>query len=231
MSRLMRYVGLTLLPFAAGCIHDDKVTVVQPGSGPVRTAQMAQVAHAPATEEVASRVALLGRKIVGANEQLGVRPAFICIGVPQPVLFHRLGRDGCEVFVSEGLVRQCQSEGQLAAVLCMELGRVTAERVTLARPARTQLPPEPPPALPITRDEAGTFGGADGTRLAELARYDRLRQQASQPVPVAPAPDVLARNYLQRAGFAPTDLQAVASLLRASDQQDASIEKQMAGKP
>jgi hypothetical protein len=226
MTRLVRGMGLGLL-LAAGCLHEDKLTVVQPGTG--RPVEQVQLGHAPATEEAATRVATLGRKVVQANPQLGVRPAFLCLGVPQPVLFHRLERDGCTVYVSEGLVRQCPSEGQLAAVLCTELGRVTSERATLARPTPQQAP-EPPPMMPITHDEAGTFGPADGTRLAELARYDRLRQQASQPVAKPPAPEILARGYLQRAGFAESDLTAVASLLRAAE-QDRTYEKQLGGKP
>jgi hypothetical protein len=227
MTRLLQGVGLVLLPLAAGCVQDDKVTVVQPGTG-AAVAQTARLQHAPATEEVAVRVANLGRKVVQANPQLGLRPAFICIGAPQPVLFHRLGRDACEVVISEGLARQCQTEGQLAAVLCTELGRVASERATLAR-STLQTPPDPPPAMPVTRDEAGTFGGADGTRLAELARYDRLREQASQPVAVPPSPEVLARAYLLKAGYAASDLTAITALVRATE-KDVTFEKQMTGK-
>jgi hypothetical protein len=228
MTRLLRRVGLLLVPLLAGCGGDDKLKVLQPGSGPGATAQAAKVAHAPATEEAALRVVNLGRKLVDANPQLTLRPTFICIGAPQPVLFHRLNKDACEVFVSEGLVRQCQGDGQLAAALCTELGRVVAERAALASPALRQGWRETPPSVPVGRDESDAFGGPDRTRLAELARLDAQRQPPSGPPPAPPKPEALAKVYLTRAGFAATDLDAVAGLLRATE-QDATFEKQLTG--
>jgi hypothetical protein len=223
-------VGLGLLPALAGCLGNDKTALVSPGlSGRPPGIQQAQFAHAPATEEVAIRVATLGRKIVEANPQVGVRPTFSCIGAPQPTVFHRLSKDACEVFISEGLVKRCQTEGQLAAVLCTELGKAGSERAAQAHPAAVRPDRDPPPAAPVGTDSRGPFGSPDGTRLAELGKIDRLRQEATQPLP-PPSPDILARGYLVRAGYPADDLKAVAPLLRAAE-QDTSFEKQMTGRP
>jgi hypothetical protein len=226
MTERVLAVGLALVPALAGCVNNDKTTVVSPGLfGRPSTAQVAQVAHAPATEEVALRVANLGRKIVDANPQIGLRPTFVCIGAPQPTLFHRLHQDACEVVISEGLVRQCQGEAQLAAVLCQELGRAGSERAALAHPSVWRPEREPPPAAPVGTDYNGAFGPPDGTRLAELAKVDRERGRGPLAPPPPPSPEILARAYLVRAGYPATELQAVAGLLAAAE-QNTSFEKQ-----
>jgi hypothetical protein len=230
MTRLVRGVGPVLLALAAGCLSEDKLTVLQPGaSGPPGPAQAMKLPQAPATEEAARRVAGLGHRLVEANPQLAVRPSFLCIGAPQPVLFHRLNREACEVFVSDSMVKQCATDGQLAAVLCTELGRLAAEQAALASPAPQRLSREPPPYVAVGHDESAAFGGPDRTRLAELALMDKQRDQAGLSSWGPPRPDLLARSFLLRAGFAATDLQAVAPLLRAAD-QDATYEKQLSGK-
>jgi hypothetical protein len=190
---------------------------------------MAQIPQAPATKEVALRVATLGNKIVADNPAIGLRPFFSCIGTAQPTVFHRLNKDLCEVFISEGLVKQCPTEGQLAAVLCLELGKVASERTALAAAGLRRPDREPPPNLQIGSEVGGTFGPSDGTRRAELARLDNERKQRDLPPPPPPAPEALARAYLERAGFKADDLLAVAPLLRAAEANTA-VEKQLTGK-
>src|SRR5580765_5242411 len=74
----------------------------------------------PASTEAAARVDCVGRKILASNPQLALRPMFRTIGAPQAEIFHRGTND---IFITEGLVRQCTTEGQLAAILCTELGK------------------------------------------------------------------------------------------------------------
>jgi hypothetical protein len=221
-------VGLALgLP---GCLTPEKTTVIQPGlTGPPPATQVTQIPQAPATQEVALRVATLGRKIVADNPQIAMRPVFSCVGTSQPTVFHRINKDHCEVFISEGLVKQCATEGQLAAVLCMELGKVVSEKSALASAALRLPERDPPPNLHIGSEIGGSFGPSDGTLRAEMARADNDRKQRSLPPPPPPAPDSLARAYMQRAGFSATDIQAVAPLLRAAEQNTA-FEKQMGGR-
>jgi hypothetical protein len=230
MRRRFLAVGLVAAPGLVGCFSPDKTTVIQPGlSGRAPATQVAQVPQAPATKEVALRVATLGNKLVADNPQIGLRPFFNCIGAAEPTVFHRLNKDLCEVFVSEGLVKQCKTDGQLAAVLCMELGKVVSERTALVAAGLRIADREPPPDVPVGSEIGGSFGPADGTRRAELARLDSERKQRALPPPTPPAPETLARAYIERAGFSPSDLQAVAPLLRAAEDNTA-YEKQLTGR-
>jgi hypothetical protein len=224
-------LAVVLVLGTEGCFTDPKTTVIQPGlyGRPVMT-QTSQAPQAAATKEVALRVATLGQKIVADNPQIGLRPVFNCIGVPQPTVFHRLNKDQCEIFISEGLVKQCQTDGQLAAVLCQELGKVGSERTALATAALRLPERDPPMDLHIGSEIGGSFGPSDGTNRAELARLDDMRKKRSLPPSPPPAPEVLARAYLTRAGFAADDLQAVAPLLRAAEGNTA-FEKQMNARP
>src|SRR5262249_39695897 len=76
-----------------------------------------------------ARVDAGGRQLLAANPQVGAKPLFHTIGAPQPEVFHRGTSD---VWVTEGLVRQCATDGQLAALLCLELGKMVAEREAAA---------------------------------------------------------------------------------------------------
>ena len=78
----------------------------------------------PASTDTAARVDTMGRRILAANPGIGGKPMFTTIGAPQSEVFHRGMTD---VFVTEGLVRECTDE-QLAAVLCLELAKMVRER-------------------------------------------------------------------------------------------------------
>ncbi len=72
-----------------------------------------------------------------------------------------------------------------------------------------------PVEMPIGNDGGGRFGSPDGTRQMELAKYaDSAHRKADAPLP---SPDVLAREYLRKAGFAPTELDDAAAILKAAD--------------
>jgi hypothetical protein len=208
----------------AGCFSKDSLTT-QVGANPFGQ-EPAVVARqpfvpAPASTEAAARVDLMGRKILAANPQMGVKPQFRTIGAPQTEVFH-FGLT--EVNITEGLVKQCQTDGQLAAVLSMELGKMISEREALASP-QTRVPDrEPPMEVRIGNDSA-----SDLTHLAELARYDKERRRPSVPPPPPPDPKLLARTYLAKAGFAEKELDDAASLFQAA-QANNTLEKQLAPK-
>src|SRR5579871_1781906 len=119
----------------AGCLFNDGAPVVPadpfsprtPGAPPRTQA----ATFAPASTEVAARVETIGRKVLDANKQTSLRLQFHTIGSPQPEVFHLQARD---VFVTEGLVSQCKTDGELAAVLCQEMGKMVAERELRADP-------------------------------------------------------------------------------------------------
>jgi hypothetical protein len=150
---------------------------------------------------------------------------FRTIGAPQNEIFHRGTSDIC---ITEGLVRQCTTDGQLAALLCTELGKAVAER-ELQTPTRTRQPDRTPPIDPHIAADSALGTSADQTRLRELADFDTLRTQRNQPV-TAPDAAALARVCLLRAGFHDADLHAATNLLQQSSGPNV-LERQMTGRP
>lgn len=170
----------------------------------------------PGSTEAAARVDTIGRGILAANPNIGAKPLFRTIGAPRPEIFHRGTED---VYVTEGLVRLCETDGQLAAVLCAELAKVVAEREAAA-PASVRRPERLPPMdVPVAAD--GFAGAPDHTRLRELADYEKQkRQQARQEKLPPPDPQTLCKDYLRtyllRAGYSPQDIDRAAPVLHAA---------------
>src|SRR5262245_15692791 len=183
---------------------------------------------APASTEAASRVDKIGRGILAANPQIGAKPLFRTIGAPRPEIFHR-GTD--DIYVTEGLVKLCETDGQLAAVVCAELAKMVAEREAAA-PASVRRPERLPPIdVPIAAD--GFAGAPDHTRLRELADYEKQkRQQARQEKLPPPDPQTLCKDYLRtyllRAGYSPQDIDRAAPVLHAAA-ANYVFEQQMSG--
>jgi hypothetical protein len=219
---------LPVLLLPAGCVFDEAPTQMvsdNPFGAPAQktSSKAAPTAAPPAATQVAAQVDTLGRMIIAKNSQAGVQPLFRTVGTPQLEIFHK---GTTEIVISEGLVRQCKTDAELAALLCMELGRMVSEREALAAPWRRNMERELPPDVHFPGDN-----GADRTQLAELGKYyeaDRKRSIATKPLP--PDPQVLARGYLTKAGFVATDLDAVASLLRGADSNGA-LQKQITPPP
>jgi hypothetical protein len=225
MARRIVWFGLPLLLAGAGCVPPDTSTLLV-ASNPFATDPVPppnQVASAsPATNEAATRVGLVGQKLVAANPQLGVRPLFRTLAVAQAEVFHR---NTTEVLITEGLVKQC-SEGQLAGVLAVELGKMVSEREAQAT-VKEQVPDrDPPPPLFIGADNTSTRGPADMTHLAELAPYERQRRQAAGTLPATPPdPQVLGHGILLKAGYSAADLQAAEPVLKLAA-QNVALERQ-----
>jgi hypothetical protein len=224
MARRVPPWCFSLVLAAAGCFASDQPNnlLVQPspfGSTPVTTP--AKTAYAPAPSPVAQRVSDLGKKIIAANQGLGLKPAFNTIGDPKAELFHT-GQHA--IWITEGLVKQCPTDRLLAAVLCSELGKMVSEREALAGPTR-RTDEDPPIQMPVGNDSGGTFGAADATALAERAKYEQDRRRPNQPPAPPPDPVVLAGVYLGKAGYHATDLDDVRPILKAA-QANFAWEKQ-----
>lgn len=172
---------------------------------------------------IAKRVDDVGNKILHLNTFLSIEPLFHTIGVPENVLFHRGPQ---ELFISEGLVKQCKTEDELAAVLCSELGRMIVEK-TAARRVAADRDTIPDAALPNCGPPM-TGGGTpyDCGRQAELAMEER-RQKAAPPIDPERASQK-AQMLLRTAGFDPAVLDQVQPLLKQSD-RGVLIRKQMSG--
>lgn len=213
------FFSLCLL--GAGCFPPESSTQLVPDSpfgSPQAAPPVQRTGYAPAPTDISVRVDQLGRNILAANPQLGVRPLFRTIGSPQVEIFHR---GTAEINITEGLVRQCRTDGELAAALCSELGKMVSQREALAGPWKRNSDRELPPDVVIRGDSA-----ADQTRLAELARFDKDRRPGPNSPALPPDPQVLAKGYLTKAGFPATDFEAVTPLLRAAS-ANAALEKQI----
>jgi hypothetical protein len=221
MDRRLLIVPLFAL---AGCVNDkenEMLVAPNPFSGPTQIAR-AQTAFPQANIESAARVDQLGRKILAANPQIGLRPYFCAIGSQNEEVFHQ---GNSKLIITEGLVRQCKSDADLAAILCRELGKMVAEREALASPAMRKSGERAPIQVHVGRD-AGALAD-DGFDLAELARYEK---RGGKPSPYLPDPSVLARIYLKKAGYPEGALDEASPLFKAADKHS-DWEKQMNTSP
>jgi hypothetical protein len=185
-----------------------------PFGDPAPAAPATQASYTPPTQDtgVAMRVDRVGHKILAANPQAGLQPVFATYGTSKPEIFHQGTKS---LHITDALVNQCKTDGQLAAVLSLELARMVAERQALNFPKANVPEQRPPIDVPI--GNAGQVGGGavDQARLVELARYDKRRRDAAKAA--APLdPEALAVTYLESAGYARGDLEAVRPLLRAA---------------
>jgi hypothetical protein len=166
---------------------------------------------APANVEIATRVAAAGQRLMAGNRVLDVAPQFTTLGVAHEELFHQ-GVD--MIFISDGLVAKCPSDGVLTGLLALELGRAMAQRdvaggTTVGRPMPRLLPAD----VAGNNDTHGAFGPADGTRMMELAKMEK----AAKTPHATPEPEALARIYLRRAGYDDGDLKAAEALAQLAD--------------
>ena len=176
--------GGALFLLAGGCLPGPEATTLVPSSPFVNQAcNPAEVRHevqTPGSKEAAERVWSVGGRVIAANPQIGFRPHFTTIGSPTEEIYHHGIR---EVVITEGLVRRCEADAQLAAVLCLELGKIIAEREALADPADRQREERGPVEMPV-----GKYVGPT-----------RRKVEVAPP----PSPEALAREYLRKAGFTP----------------------------
>jgi hypothetical protein len=126
-------------------------------------------------------------------------------------------------------VKQCKTDGELAAVLCHELGKMVSDREVQMGPGIWNPRRQPPPEVRIGNEGPGGPISPDRTRLAELATFEQERRQETAPArPLDP--NLLARTYLQKAGFTEADLKAAEPHLQAAA-ANMAFEKQMVKQP
>jgi hypothetical protein len=198
----------------AGCLGDDAGREPFALRNPFKTERKVEPSGPAASTQVATRVDTVGKAVVAANaSELRTKPIFMTLGGDNPMIFHR--RSG-EIVVSEGLVKRCSSDAELAAALCHEIGKLAAEREDRGTPRQEHdLPPSPrfPP------DVVGGGQPADMTGLAEAATYDRRNPRAPRaPREARPDPNVLARNFLTKAGHEADELKRMEPLLKEAEE-------------
>ncbi len=175
MTTRMALWTFVLTLAVAGCLSDDKrlTTVSSDPFGKTKTTQSASFKQAPpATREAALRVDGVGRKLVKANPRLDQKVVFMTLGVPHEEIFHQSQKDSSVVYVSEGLVQQCKTDGELAALLSQELGKIVSEQMALIRSPRSRMSSPPIMNPHVGNDIGDTLGGADRVDM-EIASATR----------------------------------------------------------
>ena len=219
MSRLSLPISSAMMLGFCGCVTDNPKTETVAGNPfgqALAIPPATRGAYAPAKLDAAARVDQIGRRLVAANKEAGLQPLFRTIGAPQAEIFHRGATEHVtpEIDITEGLVKQCASDGQLAAALCYELGKMVSEREALTAP-HTRVTDRLQPLDAPAGNNGGGFGPADQLHRAELAKFDQ--EHPRKPLAVAPPdPQTLAQSYLTKAGYPESDLDAVAPILRAA---------------
>lgn len=226
---MARSVVFVVLLACAGCFsldETDKTTALvsnNPFGVEAPPAAPTKANYAPASQEVSLRVDRIGRELLCANPQIGLQPLFATIGAVQPEVFHLQSN---LIYVTEGLVKQCRSNADLAAVLAAELGKMVAER-------ESRLSPEvrhPDKLAPIRMPVGNGIGGRepDLTAVAELGRFEQTHPKTGAASLPRPDPQSLARGFLDRAGYQAADLDAAAPILQAAE-KNVALERHLKG--
>lgn len=223
MTRLA-VLGLTaLLHCSTGCTTTDGQWSISRALGWDEILTPSISKYPQASLPIAERVDTVGRKIIAQNTFTGIEPTFWAVGIPESLLFHK-GPE--ELYISEGLVKQCKTDAELAALLCSELGQMMAEKRAARRigAERDSIPEIGLPGSGAVMSAGGT--PADAGRAAERA-YQEKQAKQRQSAPVEDAGQ-LARDLMRGAGYDPAELERVAPLLKQSDRGN-KLQKQMVG--
>ena len=200
--RLIALAAVGIACTFTGCLRN----ALQPG--PVVSGKVVETPPiSQASGETAERVDHVGTDLL-ADTALGIPDIdFYTVGSAEPELFHR---DTKLLYISEGLANRCKTDDELAAVLAIEVGRMTAE---FRRGLRKQVK-EPIPAVA----SAPKFDGStdiDPARDVYLAQYDKARQAPADKKDWATTdPHEIAVELLRNAGREPKLLGQVAPLVK-----------------
>lgn len=199
----MRYLVLIPLLCGLGCLDLD----ADRDQGTIRNRKIVPPAITEASVEQASRVDLIGRQLVNQNPFLGLDPVFQTFGLQDPEIWHP---DFNAVFITEGLVKLCPSDEELAAVLAHELAKMAEEQRAAAKVRRLE-PLQPGSEGPLP-------GGNIAAQSHDLAINALADQKLGQSGPTFSYSqqdiDSRAGDILQSAGFDAKHLQQVQPLLK-----------------
>jgi hypothetical protein len=226
MARLLVLLGVLVVGGCFPLLEGDKTTALvsnNPFGAEAPPKAPTRASYAPADEKVSRRVDKVGRDLLAANKQIGLKPVFATIGVEQPEVFHI---ETSVVYVTEGLVKQCKSDPELAAVLSVELGRMVAEREARTSPEVRSPEKMPPIRVPVGNNAQGRE--TDFTTVAELSRFEKANPKTPARTLPRPDPMKLARIYLENAGYQPADLDSVNPLLQAAE-KNVALERHFKG--
>jgi hypothetical protein len=227
---MARFVMLLVMLVIGGCfplqLEGDRTTALVSGNpfgveAPAPAPTRAN--YAPAAHDVSLRVDKIGKEVLEANKQIALRPLFGTIGVDQLEIFHV---DSSLIYVTEGLVKKCPTNSELAAVLAAELGKMVAEREARVTPEVRNPDKLPPIRLPVGNNAQGRE--TDFTAVAELGRFEMANPKTPPRSMPRLDPMMLARGYLEKAGYQATDLDSVSQVLDAAE-KNIALERHFKG--
>lgn len=183
---------------------------------PFRTERGFDPAKAPeASTKAATRVHAVGNDVIAKNGgDFRDKPAFLTVGLKEPMIFHRSSRGVDSIIISEGLVERCSTDAELAAAICYELGKMSADKPEFGNSRGDK---ELPYSPRLTSDVVGNGNSADMTRQAEEGYNDRRPRPAGRAREPKPNPKTLAQNYLIKAGYTSEDLDNIEPLMKDSE--------------
>jgi len=178
---------------------------------------------APASTESAARVDMLGRKLLAGSPFLFEgEPSFQIVGVPEPEMFHR---DSTGLFITEGLVKLCKTENELAGVMASELGHMAAEQ---RRTDRMKLPDSIPSAA-LSKGIDGSTDLDPGRAIDAIDLEKSFRKPAERRLLAGADPKKIAENCLKDAGYDPKLLKEVEPILKQA-RRNQRVAEQLGGK-
>jgi hypothetical protein len=207
---MRRFAFLLLL--AAGCETPSPFIV------PADKNVIDQGTISPQSFAAAERLDRVGRQILSTNPFLASAPAFGFVGTNDPELYHQNAE---AIFCSEGLIAKCQSDDELAAVLCVELARITAESRNLVRLGMA----EPDTTLPGPKADPDPEQADLGDARVVGASSEPAKRLASIPQTDVKA---LAAEWHRNAGYKPESFAKADALLALAD-GNAVTGKQLGG--
>jgi hypothetical protein len=159
------------------------------------------------------RVEMIGRKLQAASAQTSAKIEFLVPGTPALEIYHPLPN---RIVISEGLVNRCQTDDQLAALLALELAKLTTEQQTRVDSQEWAVDRDPPPEV-LIGPEANLRGYADQYRKAELVKLGLDRRRPAQAKEQRQSdPILVARQYLTAAGYQAAELESAPLLLQSA---------------
>jgi hypothetical protein len=187
-----------------GCLWDDlERDKPKIHNQKIDTPQMTE-----ASIESAARVDQVGRLLVGQNPFLGIEPVFQTFGLSEPEIWHP---DFHGVFISEGLVKQCATDEELAAVLASELAKMVEEQKVAAGFRKAE-----PMQLPPESNIPGTIASHNHDLGIQAMADQKLGQPKRGAAPLEKAVEQKTEEILKSAGYETKLIAQVRPLLEQS---------------
>jgi hypothetical protein len=214
---MWRNIAIFLALSASGCELFPKFREQDPDQkNVVRTG-----AVSPVSQEKAARLNKVGQQIISTNPFLGSAPMFGLIGSKEPEIFHP---NDVVIYVSEGLLNQCESDDILAAMLCWEMARINCETQNLKRLGISDTNVNIPTNPEEIDDEQADLANASEVGKSSTANS---KKQTSAPPESAKK---LAKEWHKNAGYEEAAFKRAEALDQLA-QANAATSKQLNGQP